>query len=216
MRNDMSLNGGETGSVLVITIMLLALMTIAGFSAVRSSSVEVDISGNHLLHQMYFFAAEAGMNRAVNTLREEFMTVNTGSIASGPAASWNFAFAGGDRTTGTEDDAIDMDGDGLGSYPESAVWIENTRLGEITYRVKLWNNDDTELGGAFRDDRDGLIWVRSEADGPKGGGASVQVLLQGTAGGPTIVDYSAQAGAGAGNNFTSDDLLPILDFTRQL
>ena len=104
---------------------------------------------------------------------------------------------------GTADDAVDTDGDGFGSYPDAAVWIENTPLEGITYRVLVFNNDDTEVGGSYRDDRDGMIWVRCDATGPRGGGASVQVLLQGEAGGPVIVDYTAQAGGGAGNNFVS-------------
>ena len=214
MRYEMPSVGNETGSVLVVTIMILALMTIVAFTAVQSSTVEVEISGNQLLHQKYFFAAEAGIDHAVNRLREEFIKANTGSSGSGMDASWDFAFAGSDRVTGTADDAIDADDDGLGSYSESAVWIETTALGKITYRVLLWNNDDTEMGGTYRDDRDGLIWVRCDATGPRGGEVSIQVLLQGKEDGPLIVDYTAQAGAG--NNFVSDDLEPITDFSRQM
>jgi hypothetical protein len=196
--------------------MVLALMTIAAFTAVQSSTMEVKISGNQLLHQKYFFTAEAGIAHAVKTLGEEFITANTSSLAFGMAASWNFAFNGGDRLRGTADDAVDRDGDGLGSHPDGALWVEKTTLEGITYRVFLFNNDDTEVGGSYRDDRDEMVWVRCDATGPKGGGASVQVLLQGQAGGPVIVDYTAQAGAGAGENFISYDLNPITEFLRQL
>ena len=72
------------------------------------------------------------------------------------------------------------------------------------------------MGGAFDDDRDGLVWIRSDATGPKGGGASIQVLLQGDSAGQVFSDYTAQAGAGAGKNYTSNDLNPIVDFSRQL
>lgn len=216
MRYKLPQFGNEAGSILVVTIMVLVLMTIVAFTAVRSSTVEVEISGNQLLHQKYFFAAEAGIDHAVNSLKEEFITANTSPLSNGMAASWNFAFAGGDRVTDTADDAIDTDEDGLGSYSESAVWIENTALEKITYRVMLWNNDDSEVGGSYRDDQDGLVWVRCDATSPRGGGASIQVLLQGKASGPVIVDYTAQAGAGAGNNFVSNDLDPITEFRRQL
>ena len=216
MRYGRPVVGNEVGSILVITIMVLALMTIVAFTAVQSSTVEVEIAGNQLLHQKYFFAAEAGLGHAVKTLREEFITANTGSLGYGMAASWNFAFDGGDRVRGTADDAVDMDGDGLGSYPDAAVWVENTPLEGITYRVLVFNNDDTDVGGSYRDDRDGMIWVRCDATGPRGGGASVQVLLQGEAGGPVIFDYTAQAGAGAGNNFVSPDMNPLTEFMRQL
>ena len=103
-----------------------------------------------------------------------------------------------------------------GSQGEGAVWIENTLVDGISYRVTLWNNDDSALGGAFDDDRDGMVWIRSEATGPKGGGARIQMLLQGKSDGQVFSDYTAQAGAGAGKNYTSNDLNPIVDFSRQL
>jgi hypothetical protein len=109
-----------------------------------------------------------------------------------------------------------MDGDDLGSFAEGAVWIENARIDGISYRITLWNNDDSALGGAFDDDRDGLVWIRSDATGPKGGGAIIQILLQGESDRQVLSDYTAQAGAGAGKNYVSNDLNPIVDFSRQL
>jgi hypothetical protein len=196
--------------------MVMTLMSIVGFTTNRRSTVESEISGNHLLYHLYFFAAEAGIERAIKTLEEEFIHANMGAVANGMAASWDFAFAGGDQITGTEDDVFDMDKDGMGSYPEGAVWFDNTPIGAIAYQVKLWNNDDTKVGGTFLTDRDGIIWVRCDATGPKGGGVSIQVLLQGRGGGPVVVDYTAQSGMGAGSNFISDDFKPILNFDRQL
>ena len=121
-----------------------------------------------------------------------------------------------DQQQNTSDDAVDMDGDELGSYAEGAAWIDNAQIDGISYRITLWNNDDSALGGTFTDDRDGLVWIRSDATGPKGGGASIQMLLQGDRTGQVISDYTAQAGAGAGKNYTSNDLNPIVDFSRQL
>ena len=206
--------GNESGSILVVTLMVLALMTIVAFSAVQSSTLEIGISGNHLLHHKYFFAAEAGIGHAVKTLSEEFITKNASRIEYGMAASWNFAFSGADRVAGTLDDAFDRDGDELGSYSEGAEWIGDTVLDEVTYRVVLWNNDDTDEGGSYQDDRDGKVWVRCDAAGPKGGRVSIQILLQGKDGGPAISDYSAQAGAG--NNHISEDMFPVVDFMRQM
>lgn len=216
MKNDYSYTSSEKGSVLVLTVMVLVLMSIVAFTTIRRSTVESEISGNHLLYHLYFFAAEAGIERALKTLEEEFIHANTGSVANGMAASWDFSFAGGDQVIGTEDDVFDMDKDRVGSYPESAVWLDNTKIGTITYQVKLWNNDDTIVGGTYQTDRDGMIWVRSDATGPKGGGVSIQVLLRGKAGGPMVVDYTAQPGSGARSNFISDDFKPILIFDRQL
>lgn len=216
MKKTMRAMRGERGSVLIVTIMVLALLSIVAFSAVRSSTTEVQIAGNELQHQKYFFTAEAGLDHAVKLLEENFRAANATAVRLGANPNWNFAFSGNDRKQNTSDDAVDRDGDDLGSYAEGAVWIENVRIDGISYRIKLWNNDDSALGGAFNDDRDGLVWIRSEATGPKGGGASIQMLLQGGSTGQVFSDYTAQAGAGAGKNYTSNDLNPIVDFSRQL
>jgi type IV pilus assembly protein PilX len=207
---------GEQGSALIITIMVLALLSIVAFSSVRSSTTEVQIAGNELQHQKYFFTAEAGIDHAVKLLERHFRAANAAAVRLGAKANWNFAFSGNDQQQNTSDDAVDTDGDELGSYAEGAVWIENALIDGIGYRVTLWNNDDSALGGTYDDDRDGLIWVRSDATGPKGGGASIQMLLQGKSDGQVFSDYTAQAGAGAGKNYTSNDFNPIVDFSRQL
>ena len=216
MKKAMQVTRGEQGSVLIVTIMILALLSIMAFSSVRSSTTEVQIAGNELQHQKYFFTAEAGIDHAIKLLKENFRAANATAVRLGAKANWNFAFSGYDQKQNTSDDAADRDGDDLGSYAEGAVWIENDRIDGISYRVTLWNNDDSALGGAFNDDRDGLIWIRSDATGPKGGGASIQVLLQGDSAGQVFSDYTAQAGAGAGKEYTGNDLNPIVDFSRQL
>lgn len=216
MKKALRVTRGEQGSVLIVTIMVLTLLSIVAFSAVRSSTTEVQIAGNELQHQKYFFTAEAGIDHAVKLLEERFRTVNALPVRFGAKPNWNFAFSGNDQQKGTSDDAVDNDGDEVGSYAEGAVWIENARIDGISYRITLWNNDDSALGGAFDDDRDGLVWIRSDATGPKGGGASIQVLLQGDSTGQVFSDYTAQAGSGAGKNYTSNDLNPIVDFSRQL
>jgi type IV pilus assembly protein PilX len=216
MKKAMRVTRGEQGSVLIVTIMVLTLLSIVAFSAVRSSTTEVQIAGNELQHQKYFFTAEAGIDHAVKLLEERFRTANALAVRVGQRPNWNFAFSGNDQQKGTSDDAVDRDGDNLGSYAEGAVWIENALIDGISYRITLWNNDDSALGGAFDDDRDGLVWIRSDATGPKGGGASIQVLLQGSSTGQVFSDYTAQAGGGAGKNYTGSDLNPIVDFSRQL
>jgi hypothetical protein len=196
--------------------MVLALLSIVAFSSVRSSTTEVQIAGNELHHQKYFFTAEAGIDHAVKLLEEHFRTANALAVRIGQRPNWNFAFLGSDQKKGTADDAVDRDGDGFGSYAEAAAWIENVKIDGISYHITLWNNDDSALGGAFDDDRDGLIWIRSDATGPKGGGAGIQVLMQGESDGQVTRDYTAQAGAGAGKNNVGSDLNPIVDFSRQL
>ena len=195
--------------------MVLALLSIVAFSSVRSSTTEVQIAGNELQHQKYFFTAEAGIDHAVKLLEERFRTANALAVRLGDSRNGILHFQETINRK-TSDDAVDRDNDNLGSYAEGAVWIENAQIDGISYRITLWNNDDSALGEAFNDDRDGLVWIRSDATGPKGGGASIQMLLQGKSDGQVFSDYTAQAGGGTGKNYTSNDLNPIVDFSRQL
>lgn len=216
MRQTMRNMGGEKGSVLVVTLMVLSLLSIVAFAAVRSSTTEVQIAGNELLHQKYFFTADAGLDHALRLLEKRYHAVNTLAVRSGQAGNWNFAFSGSDQMVGTSDDAVDRNGDGLGSYEEGAVWVERAEIDGISYRITLWNNDDSAVGGSFDDDRDGLVWIRSDATGPRGGGASVLMLLQGESDGQVVSDYTAQAGNGADQPYGGGDVNPVADFTRQL
>jgi len=50
----------EQGSVIIIAVMVLALLTIIGISSMKTSIIEQQISTNHLIYQMNFYAAESG------------------------------------------------------------------------------------------------------------------------------------------------------------
>lgn len=50
----------EKGSVTVLAVILLALLTLLGMAALSTSSIEVQIAGNELRHKLAFYAAESG------------------------------------------------------------------------------------------------------------------------------------------------------------
>jgi len=210
----------EDGSIIILTILFLALTTIIAFSAMRTSTVEVQISTNELLHQKYFFTAEAGIDWATKLLEQPFVAANAPRVRSGDTASWDFAFVGPDERSNTADDVSGSEGE-QGSYADGSVWIENAIIDGVHITITLWNNDEslatgTGADGDFDTDRDGLIWLRSDATSPRGGGSSVQVLLRRNTTGESVTGYSAQAGAGAGKNYNASDLNPMQDFSRQL
>jgi hypothetical protein len=210
----------EDGSVIILAILFLALTTIIAFTAMRTSTVEVQISTNELLHQKYFFTAEAGIDWAAKLLEQPFVAANASRVRSGETASWDFAFVGPDEQSNTADDVSGSEGE-QGSYADGSLWIDSAVIDGIHITVTLWNNDEspatgTGADGDFDTDQDGLIWLRSDATGPRGGGSSVQILLRGNTTGESVTGYSAQAGAGAGKNYNASDLNPIRDFNRQL
>jgi len=50
----------ENGSVLVIALVILVLVTIMGISASTNTSIEMQIAGNEKFHKMAFYAADGG------------------------------------------------------------------------------------------------------------------------------------------------------------
>ena len=209
----------EKGSILIIVIMALALLTVIAFTATRTSIVEVQISTNELLHQKYFYAAEAGIDHVIKLLEKPFVENNASKVVTGSTANWNFAFLGADQRAGSSDDVDGMEND-QGDPQYSARWIEQAELDGVFYQVVLWNNDESAAtgngaGGDFDTDGDGLVWVRSRAWHPRGGQAVIDVLLHGETSGKNVTGYTAQAGAGAGKNYNANDVRPITEFRRQ-
>jgi hypothetical protein len=49
----------ETGSVSVLAVVLLMLLTLLGLAAISTSSIETQIAGNEVRHKLAFYAAES-------------------------------------------------------------------------------------------------------------------------------------------------------------
>lgn len=49
----------DKGSVMVLALILLALLTLLGMAALTSSSIDAQIAGNELRHKLAFYAAES-------------------------------------------------------------------------------------------------------------------------------------------------------------
>lgn len=54
---------GERGSILLVSLVMLLVMTVAGLTAVKMATLEEKMSGNYQDQQMAFYAAEAALKR---------------------------------------------------------------------------------------------------------------------------------------------------------
>ena len=188
----------EDGYIIIAALLILALLTIISVSAINMSMTELKISTNELLYEKAFYAAEAGLQHVTELLRSQYLTGNSAILATSGPPNWNFALAG----------AVDSNGDGIGDFAES-IQVLSPKLDNIDIQVRIWNNGD---GGSFVNDTDGLIYVRSDAEGPRGARCRVEMLLDGAMSDVAIADYSAQAGAGPGKNFVSSDAGAMTNF----
>jgi Tfp pilus assembly protein PilX len=75
----------EQGSVMVIALIILALVTVLGISSTTTTSIELQIAANDKFNKISFFSAESGWQRAVNWLDRQYpmLTENAGSDMSG-------------------------------------------------------------------------------------------------------------------------------------
>lgn len=206
----------EEGSVLVIAIMILVLLTIIGISTSKTSEMDIQIAGNDNLYKNVLYTADAGIEhvRAMLNARLMLDPANASRIAQGQAPLWTFALDGSQAGIAAATDGTG--GDNIGDFEGGAVWINNAGLGKFNYTVTIWNNDDSATGGDEASDTDSILWARSEATGPGGSNVTIEVSLIAEAQGTAYTGYTAQAGAGAGKSYSSDDLNAITDFSTQL
>jgi hypothetical protein len=190
----------EDGYIIISAVLILALLTIICVSALNMSTTEMKIATNELRYERTFYAAESGLHHITELLRLQYVNRNSAILSAGGTPSWSFALQG----------AQDSDGDGTGDF-NGAVTVIDRMLDNIDLQVRIWNNAD---GGSAVNDTDGLIYVHSQAEGPRGSLCRIQMLLEGAMSGETISDYSAQQGAGPGKNFVSGDAEEIENFTQ--
>jgi len=108
---------------------------------------------------------------------------------------WSFALVG----------ATDTSYEG-GVIWDPPAWNPPLTLGGNTYTITVWDNDDN---ADPTNDSDGLIWIRSEAIGPRNSRCTIETLVTATATNDPIHGYNAQEGGGSGKNFTSNDAVGI-------
>ena len=205
MRGTQS-TGHEEGSVLIIAMIILILVTLLGIAATTTSTFEIEVAGRDRLRKQVFYAAEAGIEQARAVLASQFAISNAPLIAASQPPNWNFALLGSDMIAG----GVAADATGF-NFATGARWLENVQFGQFTYTVRVWNNID--IGGGVVQDTDAIIWIQSNATGPNGAAASIVVSLLGGAAGGDVNDY-AQAGGTSKKTNASRDRFRMTDFTQ--
>ena len=64
----------ENGSVLLISVVILMLLTVLGIFATTTSTIEVQIAGNDKWHKMAFYAADGGTEAGIALLEENIFS----------------------------------------------------------------------------------------------------------------------------------------------
>ncbi len=121
----------DDGSVLVLALVMLVLLTVLGISASRTSSIEIQISGNDKVYKENLYMAEAGAMEAAQELENNDLETN--------APAWLQPI-----------DTVDKDND----IPDKSFWDANSEAsgdpGLADYTLKIATTDGI-VGGASLD-----------------------------------------------------------------
>ena len=63
MRNSIVKNQSEQGSITVIALIILVVLTLLGITITRTSTIDIQIAGNEIPFKQNFYVAEGGINR---------------------------------------------------------------------------------------------------------------------------------------------------------
>jgi Tfp pilus assembly protein PilX len=63
MRNSIFKSQSEQGSITVIALMILVVLTLLGITISRTSTIDVQIAGNEIPYKKSFYVAEGGVHR---------------------------------------------------------------------------------------------------------------------------------------------------------
>ena len=123
----------EEGSVLIITMLLLVVLTIIGVAATNTSFIEILTADAAKRKQAAFYTAQAGMQHALKILHSRF--------EDGKATNWSFILDGTqEKPGGGETLAAATNWEASGGVP----FFSNEPLSgnASAYDVLLYNNED--------------------------------------------------------------------------
>lgn len=83
MKNIVVAHKSENGSVTIIALILLVVMTIIGISASRTATIDLQIAGNQIPYKKSFYISEGGVNReSIEVGRGSYPVVNVDNFGS--------------------------------------------------------------------------------------------------------------------------------------
>jgi len=176
------ITNNQQGSVIIMAVIILALLSIIGIAATNTSSTEVKISTNGLLHNMAFYTADSGIAAGRATLNNlkmadrgswDVLLFNLGAAdADKQIISWN----GVDCYT--LNDIIDADG--------------GRTVGRATFTLAIEDNDDRD--GNDEVDSDDTVLLTSTVS-YLGSNITIEATVQGGAGGGPYAMENYDAGS---------------------
>ena len=90
--------GNEEGSIIVIGMIVLVLLTMFGLSSVTTSNIEMQIAANERMHKKAFYVAESGWQLAVGWIDDQYPLPVTDSLIDLTAAAGTVSYSSNSGT----------------------------------------------------------------------------------------------------------------------
>ena len=182
MQKITSITNNQQGSVIIMAVIILALLSIIGIAATNTSTTEMKITTNGLLHNMAFYTADSGIaagRAALNNLKMadrgswDVLLFNLGAAdADKQIISW----------TGVDcytlNDIIDADG--------------GRTVGRATFTLAVRDNDDRDNSPEV--DSDDTVFLTSTVS-YLGSNVTIETIVQGGASGGPYAQENYDAGS---------------------
>ena len=182
MQKITSITNNQQGSVIIMAIIILAMLSIIGIAATSTSTTEVQVSTNAMLHNIAFYTADSGIAAGRATLNNLKMA-DAGSWdallrnqATDPPGTEVISWNGVDCTTLNE--IIDADG--------------GRTVGRTTFTLAVRDNDDRDNSPEV--DSDDTVFLTSTVS-YLGSNVTIETIVQGGAGGGTYAQEHYDAGS---------------------
>ena len=191
MQKITSIINNQQGSVIIMAVIILVLLSIIGIAATNTSTTEMKITTNTLLHNVAFYTADSGIaaGRAALT-----------NLKSADAGSWDQLLFNLDAA---DDDKKSILWNGLDCVP-NVCWTLNDILdadadggrgrtvGQATFSLALEDNNDRDNNPEV--DTDATVVLTSTVS-YLGSNITIEAIIQGGAGGGTYAQEHYDAGS---------------------
>ena len=168
MQKITSITNNQQGSVIIMAIIILAMLSIIGIAATSTSTTEVQVSTNAMLHNIAFYTADSGIAAGRATLNNVKMAdagswdVLLRNQATNPPGTEVITWNGVDCTTLNE--IIDADG--------------GRTVGPAAFSLTIEDNNDLDNNDEV--DSDDTIFLTSTLVAPyRNATATIRTSVQG-------------------------------------
>ena len=187
MQKITSIINNQQGSVILMAIIVLAMLSIIGIAATSTSTTEVQVSTNAMLHNIAFYTADSGIEAgraALNNLK----------IAD--AGSWDHLLF---NLNAADEDKKSIKFNGSDCVP-NVCWTLNDildadggrRVGQATFSLAIEDNNDRDNNPEV--DTDDTVILTSTVR-YLGSNLTIEAIIQGGAGGGTHAQEHYDAGS---------------------